>query len=231
MLSEQRTSAAAAARRLGQLCAQLQPAPAASAHAGSVAAGRSQWLKQPMIVREAEPSEYDRVVVVVNSAFGHWASHYTDAHWQRLSVDKLREELVQGRELGLASELLVCVDAQGNVYGTVLTNQWYAAEDFASAGRPDTASFGQLAVVPQAQGHGVGAMLVRACENRARARGKRRMDICFVSPDVGDLLPFYTALGYERGETGYPSSTSRLRPVSAQFRAVLHRVKSASGCL
>lgn len=228
------TSAAAAARRLGQLCAQLQPAPAASADAGSVAAGRSQWLKQPMIVREAEPSEYDRVVVIVNSAFGHWASHYTDAqdgHWHRLSVDKLREELVQGRELGLDSELLVCVDAQGNVYGTVLTNQWYAAEDFASAGRPDTASFGQLAVVPQAQGHGVGAMLVRACENRARARGKRRMDICFVSPDVGYLLPFYTALGYERGETGYPSSTSRLRPVSAQFRAVLHRVKSASGCL
>lgn len=180
-------------------------------------------------VREAGQSEYDRVVVIVNMAFRHWAKHYVDAqdgHWQRLTVESLRKEIVQGRELGLESELLVCVDEQGEVHGTVLTNQWYAAEDFISAGRPDTESFGQLAVVPEAQGHGIGAMLVRACEERARCRGKRRMDICFVSLDASYLLPFYTALGYERGESGRPSDTSRLLPVSTYANAIV-RLKRA----
>lgn len=200
--------------------------PRRQAASAATAGGREQ-LEKRFTVREADPSEYDRVVAIVNSAFSHWASHYVDAqdgHWQRLSVEKLREELVQGRELGLDSELLVCVDVLGEVHGTVLTNQWYAAEDFASAGRPDTASFGQLAVVPEAQGHGIGPMLVRACEERARSRDKRRMDICFVSLDASYLLPFYTALGYERGKRGHPSDTSRLRPVSV--RALLRRANS-----
>lgn len=184
---------------------------------GETTTGCKRGLETRFTVREADPTEYDHIVVVVNSAFSHWASHRDaqDGEWQRVSVEKLHDELVRGQKLGLDSELLVCVDVEsGTIYGTVLANQWYAAEDFASAGRPDTESFGQLAVVPEAQGHGIGQLLVRACEQRARDRGKRRMDICFVSLDAAYLLPFYTALGYERGENAYPNNTSGLRPVS-----------------
>jgi GNAT superfamily N-acetyltransferase len=39
-------------------------------------------------------------------------------------------------------------------------------------------------LVFNSQRRGVGPALVRACEERARGRGKRRMDICFVSPDA-----------------------------------------------
>lgn len=157
-----------------QCIAALVPAPTAAAAAGE------------LTVRVAEPGEYVQIAEVVNEAFGHWAAHYID--WSgRVTVDELLEEVTRGRELGYDSELLVCVDSSGGLCGTVLLNQWYAAEDFPSAGRPDTDSFGQLAVSASARRKGVGQELVAAAEARAMARGKSRMDICFVSVDAAQL--------------------------------------------
>ena len=143
------TAAAAAASSSSSV-----PAAAAAAVVASAVAADPRRQAASLTVREARPDEYDRVVAIVNAAFSHWASHRLDAQdgrWQRLTLEELREELAQGEKLGLDSELLVCVDAEGAICGTVLTNQWYAAEDFASAGRADTESFGQLAVAPEAQ--------------------------------------------------------------------------------
>jgi len=50
-----------------------------------------------------------------------------------------------------------------------------------------------MAVVPEARRRGVGAALVRACEEHARARGGTRM---WFNARI-DALPFYFALGYE----------------------------------
>ena len=178
-----------------------------------VAAAEAQEEKQQRLtIRAAERSDYERIVEIVNDAFAHWSEHRLEPEYARVSVPELIEELEQGGEL---SELLVCVDDEGTLLGSVLLNQWYAAEDFASAGRPDTESFGQLAVATAAQGRGVGAALVRAAEERARARGKRRMDICFVSVDAPKLSRFYAGLGYREGETSRPTNLARLRPECA----------------
>ena len=134
----------------------------------------------------------------------------------RITLEKLQHSLQQSS----ACEVLVCVanddggggggggggeGGGGEIVGTVTTNQWYAALDFASAGREDTDSFGSLAVMPHAQHNGVGQLLVAAVEDRARQRGKARLEICFVTgPEFGthvpDLYEFYGRLGYEEGE-------------------------------
>ena len=56
-------------------------------------------------------------------------------------------------------------------------NQWYAAEDFPSAGRADTDTFGQLGVAKEARRLGVGRLLVAAAEERATAATERAQDL------------------------------------------------------
>jgi len=61
--------------------------------------------------------------------------------------------------------------------------------------RDDVCDFGQLAVDPDYQGKGIGAMLVKFVENLARSRGLA--EICLdTSEHATHLIDWYTRLGY-----------------------------------
>ena len=162
-------------------------------------------IKQ-ITVRAAREDEYERVAQVVNEAFS--GEIYRNQNTgPRTAPDGagLRESLAKGNG---ESELLVAVDDFGIIYGTLLFNQWYAAEDFPSAAREDTGTFGQLGVDRTARRLGVGRLLVASAETRAVERGKTRMELCFVNWDSARLLPFYTSMGYIEGERKYVGQTA-----------------------
>jgi ribosomal protein S18 acetylase RimI-like enzyme len=122
-----------------------------------------------LTIRTAEPAEFDIVGALTVGAF--------DADGQ---LDG--ENAVYGRELAdvapraSAGEVLVAVDRAGAVVGAVtfvLPGSAYSV----LAG-PGEAEFRALAVSPDAQGAGIGAALVQACVERARALGRSAIMIC-----------------------------------------------------
>ncbi|MCZ2823917.1 MULTISPECIES: GNAT family N-acetyltransferase [unclassified Modestobacter] len=93
------------------------------------------------------------------------------------------------------AELLVARDQDGRIVGSVaLVLSGDFGEVVESA---DEAAFRMLAVDTAARGQGIGAALVRACLDRARAAGKRRMVL-----STGDRMAaahrLYGQLGFTR---------------------------------
>jgi GNAT superfamily N-acetyltransferase len=92
--------------------------------------------------------------------------------------------------------LLVAVD-DGRVVGTVTlylaagSMQW----------RPDDAMFRFLAVDPAARGRGIGRALFRACLDRARAAGKRRMAL-HTTESMATARAMYERAGFKREPEG-----------------------------
>jgi GNAT superfamily N-acetyltransferase len=172
------------------------------ATASITAAAEPSQQQRQFKVREAREDEYVRIAQVVNQAFS--GEKYRNGNTgPRTSPDgRLREALLKG---GSESRLLVAVDQSDGVTicGTLLLNQWYAAEDFPSAAQADTGVFGQLAVSSHARRTGVGRLLVAAAEVMARAHGKTRMELCYVNWDEDSLAPFYSSMGYVKGQRKY----------------------------
>jgi len=106
-----------------------------------------------------------------------------------------------GRQLadvaGRASraQLLVVRDPDGRVVGSVaLVLEGEFGEITESE---DEASFRMLVVDPAVQGHGLGALLVTTCLDRARAAGKRRVVIS-TDPRMTSAHRLYDRLGFTR---------------------------------
>ncbi|MDN0194785.1 GNAT family N-acetyltransferase [Streptomyces sp. S.PNR 29] len=77
-----------------------------------------------------------------------------------------------------------------------------AAAAAKTAGDPSAGSLGRLAVTRAARGRGVGAALVRAIEDAARARGLRAVDLHAQT----HALEFYERLGYEVYGAEFPEA-------------------------
>ncbi|GHF01154.1 acetyltransferase [Streptomyces spiralis] len=71
-----------------------------------------------------------------------------------------------------------------------------------TGGDPTVGSLGRLAVTQQARGLGVGAALVRAIEDAARARGLAAVDLHAQTHALG----FYERLGYEAYGPEFPDA-------------------------
>jgi ribosomal protein S18 acetylase RimI-like enzyme len=93
------------------------------------------------------------------------------------------------------ADLLVVRDADGHVVAGVAL---VLAGDFGEVTESDDeASFRMLVVDPAVQGRGVGALLVTACLDRARAAGKRRVVIS-TDPRMTTAHRLYERLGFTR---------------------------------
>jgi len=93
------------------------------------------------------------------------------------------------------SELLVVRDAAGRVVASVAL---VLEGDFGEITESDDeAAFRMLAVDPALRGRGVGELLVRACLDRARAAGKRRM-VLSTDPRMTAAHRLYERLGFTR---------------------------------
>ncbi|MEQ0558400.1 GNAT family N-acetyltransferase [Amycolatopsis sp. NEAU-NG30] len=71
------------------------------------------------------------------------------------------------------AEVLVAVDAAGEVLGTVAVVR--PGSEYAEISRPGELEFRMLAVAPSARGRGIGEALTRAVLDRARALGLRKV--------------------------------------------------------
>lgn len=86
-------------------------------------------------------------------------------------------------------------DNRQRLVGTILFHEIEEAAGPPWFHRPDVASFSQLAVDPEMQGHGIGQTLMGVVEDRARQTGAREIALSMADPD-SDLKNFYLRRGY-----------------------------------
>jgi ribosomal protein S18 acetylase RimI-like enzyme len=103
--------------------------------------------------------------------------------------------LLDGRDRSRTATLLVAVDGSDRVVGTVT----YAVpgQPYAEVSRPGEAEFRMLGVDPSAQGRGVGATLVQACIDRARADQRSALVLC-TEVNMTAAQRLYDRLGFVR---------------------------------
>ncbi len=123
-------------------------------------------------VREVRPEEHEALGAL------------TVAAYRALLGDldlEYASELVDVDTRAAVAEVLVAVDARDQ---RLLGGITYipGPGPMAWFDRPDEAGMRMLAVAPEAQGRGVGAALVAACMERARAAGKARMLLHTTAP-------------------------------------------------
>ncbi|USG64742.1 GNAT family N-acetyltransferase [Brevibacillus ruminantium] len=107
--------------------------------------------------------------------------------WRETGLDEQEAESLNdlAKQLAWDSDLVMVAEQESQVVGVVV-------------GTIDgtRAYFSRLAVLPQAQGSGIGRKLVEAIEKRFKQRGVNRV-LIMVNQDNPGVLPFYHALGYE----------------------------------
>jgi ribosomal protein S18 acetylase RimI-like enzyme len=142
----------------------------------------------PFAVREAEGDEVDRAGEVVAAAY------LADG----LASERYASRLRASRERAEAASLVVAVDHEGRVVGTVT----YARADstLAELCRADPtggAELRMLGVLPEARGRGVADALVRWCVSRAHADGARRL-LLSTQVEMRAAQRLYGRLGFTR---------------------------------
>jgi predicted N-acetyltransferase YhbS len=119
-------------------------------------------------IREARPAEYDAVGDVIEAAY----RAVNDPKFEDY-VDEVRDVARRARDCPV---LVAVEEGSGAVLGTVS----YVAgpgNPYAEIEREGEAGMRMLAVLPSAQGRGIGPALVTAVVDRARAAGKRGLAI------------------------------------------------------
>jgi GNAT superfamily N-acetyltransferase len=86
-------------------------------------------------------------------------------------------------------------EADGQIIATVTLRDAAHTKGSPWYDRPEVASFGQFAVDPLWQGRGVGSMLMRWVEERAREKGVVEL-AADTAEHAEDLIRFYTKRGY-----------------------------------
>lgn len=101
------------------------------------------------------------------------------------------------RELGAdgIGDVLVAIDRSGEISGTVMLQPWPHAGKVVTG--PDEAEIRALAVLPQAQGKGLGKVLLNAVIERARLRQVRHL-VLFTQSDMIAAQHMYASAGFTR---------------------------------
>lgn len=135
-----------------------------------------------MNLRIAQPDEADSITALINLAF----------QVEKFFVDGDRIGVAEVHSLFQKGWFLV-IDTAGELSGCVYIEP-----------RGSHGYLGLLSIHPQRQGTGLGARLVAAAEEHARAQSLAAMDLNIVNVRE-DLPPFYRKLGYvETGTAPFP---------------------------
>lgn len=119
-----------------------------------------------------------------------------------ITGDRIHEPEVRAQIESPASDYLV-IDAAG---GKPLAGAVYVEL------RQHDGYFGLLSVDPDAQGRGLGRVLVEAAEAYCRAAGRRELEITVVNLRT-ELPPFYAKFGFrESGATPFPAPGKLSQP-------------------
>ena len=139
-------------------------------------------------MRPARADELDAAGAIAREAFT------TDGTGDPGYLERIADARSRARE----AEVLVAVLGAGHDEQVVGTVTFAAAGTaYADVAREGEAEFRMLAVTAAARGHGVGAALVDACAERARALGARALVLSVVSTAHGPHR-LYERLGFTR---------------------------------
>jgi ribosomal protein S18 acetylase RimI-like enzyme len=149
-------------------------------------------------VRDARPDELAelgdlRVTAYEAGGFLADASHYGET-LRTLGHDGIGQILVAVGD-GDSGAGRTGDGGTGQLLGTVMLQLWPHAEHVVQA--PDEAEIRALAVTPEARGRGVGATLLRAVADRARACGVRRL-VLSTQTTMLAAQHLYTEAGFRR---------------------------------
>jgi ribosomal protein S18 acetylase RimI-like enzyme len=139
-----------------------------------------------VLIRDATAAEMEQVAQVRVTAY------LTGKH---LSPNSGYEQRL--RELGAdgIGDVLVAVDAGGEIAGTVMLQPWPHAGKVVTG--PDEAEIRALAVLPQAQGSGLGQILLDAVIQRALVRRVSHL-VLFTQSDMVAAHHLYAKAGFAR---------------------------------
>jgi ribosomal protein S18 acetylase RimI-like enzyme len=136
-------------------------------------------------VESARPEDFDRIAELTVGVYVHGG----------LASEGYAPQLADVAGRAHRSELLVVRDDDGRVIGSVAL---VLTGDFGNVtSSDDEAAFRMLVVDPDAQGRGIGELLVTTCLDRARAAGKKRMVIS-TDPRMTAAHRLYERLGFSR---------------------------------
>jgi GNAT superfamily N-acetyltransferase len=151
-------------------------------------------LADPIHIRLFEPSD---VSVVALTMLLHESYASLAALGLRYLATWQPDEITLER--ALSGECYVAIE-KDRIVGTVVFKDpsrtcgcdWYD--------RPEVASFGQFAVLPELQGRGIGGALLDLCEQRAHETGAAEL-ACDTAQPAEHLIRFYEKRGYRQIET------------------------------
>jgi len=139
-----------------------------------------------VLVRDVRPDEYTRAGEIVVAAYTALpGEHMTGGYAAELADVARRSQ---------EAEVLVAID--GEVLGCV-TFVPDVSSPWAEALGPDEAAIRMLGVDPAAQGRGIGAVLVEACVERARVRGRSGLFL-HSTPWMTSAHRLYERAGFRR---------------------------------
>ena len=135
-------------------------------------------------VDAARPGDFGRIAELT-------AGVYRD---EQLAPEAYLSQLADVAGRAERAELLVARDGEAVVGSVALV---LAGEFGEITSSDDEAAFRMLVVDPATRGRGIGELLVRACLDRARAAGKRRM-VLSTDPRMTAAHRLYERLGFAR---------------------------------
>ncbi len=140
-----------------------------------------------LTVRRVRPDEYEAAGQLTVDAYRADGFIGDDAVYEGMLRDVARRDA--------EAEVLVAVDEQGSLLGTVT----YATAESPWADRAQTgeAEFRMLGVSESARGRGAGEALVRACIERARGQGLKRL-VLSTQERMQAAQRLYERLGFRR---------------------------------
>ncbi|WP_461122251.1 GNAT family N-acetyltransferase [Saccharothrix stipae] len=141
-----------------------------------------------IVVRPAREDEWAAAGAITVAAYR--ADRHIDSH-----TGGYADTLVDTRTRAREAELLVAVDVEKTVLGTVTVVR--PGTPYAEVSRDGEVEFRMLAVSPSARGRGVGEALVRAVIVRARELGARRL-VMSSSEHMTTAHRLYQRLGFQR---------------------------------
>jgi GNAT superfamily N-acetyltransferase len=133
------------------------------------------------------PTDAEAVTALLHRAYGrlarmglrYWATHQ--------SVEDTMRRASRGACWVARSE--------GRIVGTIVVMPSDPGAGVAWYARPDVATFGQFAVEPALQAHGIGSVLLERAERDAIGLGAREL-ACDTADHATHLIAWYTARGY-----------------------------------
>lgn len=142
-------------------------------------------------IRAVRDEERATARALTLAAYGEYAEQMEPSAWAAL------REAITAALAGAGPVEHLVAERAGEVVGSVMLFPPSTGDTGSAGGRMRWPELRLLAVTPEDRGHGVGAALVRACVERARAAGAPALGL-YTSNSMRSAIALYERLGFAR---------------------------------